>query len=58
MKANFECVNSNCGYSTNRNDNLKIKDLIEIVNNEGGCIDENDRICPKCKKNTLFYISE
>lgn len=58
MKANYECANLDCCYTTNREDNLKIKDLNEVIKEEGGNISSIGNVCPKCYKNSLVLVLE
>ncbi|WP_180953817.1 hypothetical protein [Bacillus sp. M6-12] len=58
MKANYECVNLDCKYTTNREDNLKIKDLNEVVKEEGGSISPIGNVCPTCHQNSLVLVLE
>ncbi|MFQ3543542.1 hypothetical protein Q7A53_05605 [Halobacillus rhizosphaerae] len=58
MKSNYECANFDCGYSTDRIDNLKIKDLNKVVKRDGGSVENGYTCCPKCRGNTLVYVSD
>jgi hypothetical protein len=53
MKTNYVCANLDCQYTTNRDDNLKIRDLNQFVKEQGGEISEVSQMCPECKQNTL-----
>lgn len=59
MKGNYVCTEVfECDYTTARDDNLKIKELNQIVEQHGGYVCSYGTCCPKCRKNSLVYESE
>lgn len=58
MVSNFECSNLKCEYTTGRSDSLKMRDLNEVVAKDGGIVKGRYTSCPKCKGNTLVYVSQ